>query len=111
MAASLHLLKETLHHEPNITNQDPDIQLLRRTVGALRRGAPDDIHTAGRYSRFIDVLLDAVVRPPANRAGSQTADLAQATPGVAETDLIYMNTAFDLPLNGVTWWNDTWSAF
>ncbi|KAM6529368.1 zinc finger transcriptional activator [Fusarium falciforme] len=114
MAASLHLLKETLRHEPNVTNQDPDIQLLRRAVEALRRGAPDDVHTAGRYSQFIGILLDAVLRSSANRAESQeeAAGPAEATPRAAEiSDLIHVNVAFDLPLNDVTWWNDAWCVF
>ncbi|KAJ6076999.1 hypothetical protein N7499_008980 [Penicillium canescens] len=108
MAASLHLLKEALLHEPNITDQDLDIQLLRKTVEALRRGAPDDVHTAGRFSQIMGYLVDAVLKPSANSA--RASQFGQAPLRMLDiSGSIPLNGAFDSPLGDLLWWNDALS--
>ncbi|KAK4150204.1 hypothetical protein C8A00DRAFT_46358 [Chaetomidium leptoderma] len=51
VAANLHLLKS-----------DPNIQLLRASIIAIRSASPDDTHMAIRYSRFLEILLNASMR-------------------------------------------------
>ncbi|KAI9172838.1 d-lactate dehydrogenase [Paramyrothecium foliicola] len=44
---------------PNISESDDKVRLLRSSITAIRQGSPDDTHMAVRYARFLEILLNA----------------------------------------------------
>lgn len=91
------------------------MQLLRQTVEAFRRGTPDDIHTAVRVARYVEVLLDAVLRPSTAQErpfGSTTERTPTAAKVPGHMDQYPPGSGSDFPLDfgslgNTTWWNDT----
>lgn len=57
-------IQATLASDNGATDSNEDISLLRATIEAIRQGSPDDTHMAVRYTRFLEVLLDASLRTP-----------------------------------------------
>ncbi|KAL2016060.1 hypothetical protein VTK56DRAFT_4298 [Thermocarpiscus australiensis] len=66
--ANLHLLKD-----PDVTDSDPNIQLLRASNASIRGASPDDTHMAIRYARFLEILLTASMRSSSSAEGGARA--------------------------------------
>lgn len=49
--------------EPLDRTTNPHIDLILRTVDAIRHNAPDDIHMSQRYADLLEILITAALRP------------------------------------------------
>ncbi|KAK5045632.1 hypothetical protein LTR84_009001 [Exophiala bonariae] len=115
----LRVLPETVSQSSSTTEAHQDVKTLRATVEALHRGSPDDIHTAVRFSRFLGVLLDAVLRPTTahSHAADAKDDSDQLALGASEPALSpYLGPDFGLSAlpadleqfcDSTMWWNET----
>ncbi len=82
--------QNTLTTNPDVTDADPNIQLIRASITAIRLAAPDDIHMAVRYARFLEILLNASLRTTTPDSTTTTphpanAALARTGPGTEQS--------------------------
>ncbi|KAJ9395571.1 hypothetical protein DTO282F9_7528 [Paecilomyces variotii] len=70
VCCSLFLLKATLRREEQVDEHHPHIRLISDVVAAFRENAPDDIHMSQNYSLFLEVLVNAAVRPSTTTTSS-----------------------------------------
>jgi hypothetical protein len=75
------MMQSTLTANPDVTDADPNIQLLRTFITAIRSASPDDTHMAIRYGQFLEILLNASTRLSSSGGGSPPA----TGPGTTES--------------------------
>ncbi|KAK3897543.1 hypothetical protein C8A05DRAFT_47887 [Staphylotrichum tortipilum] len=113
VSANLHLLKSTLTANPEVTDADPNIQLIRASIAAIRVASPDDIHMAVRYARFLEILLNASLRSSTSTTSTAEATtphpgniVARTGPGAEQNPLpTGGGVAAHLAAEDVEWWS------
>ncbi|EGX43113.1 hypothetical protein AOL_s00215g722 [Orbilia oligospora ATCC 24927] len=95
VAANIHLLKSVLTGNPDVTEADENMQLIRASIIAIRNGSPDDTHMAVRYAQFLEILLDASLRSSKAQspAGENIGPDAAAATGTENVDWGYYTTS------------------
>ncbi|KAL2211288.1 hypothetical protein CC79DRAFT_1346479 [Sarocladium strictum] len=76
-SSALHLLQATVRENLPPEQAEANLNLIKKTVQALRQGSPDDTHMAMRFATFLEVVLNAVLLSstgPGHAEGPAAAD-------------------------------------